>query len=415
MSSFRAGIAAGACALALSGPVLAGDGSDFVNNALLGPEAECSYCVPNPPDEAGPPFQFDWSVGLRGGVSTGGSGEGPVYEVVALPQFALRQETIRGGYDLGISAEISQKAGGDPRLGSVTATAGGRYDLDELTTLEGRLDLSLSQDDPDGRDQPVNVATAPLEVSGNAEASVTRDFGPLLIKLRGSAGREVVGETTYDDDTTSSNDDQNTTRWGAGARLGYKLAPGLLAFIDGEAIAEQYDVASPLLAKLDNTTYATRAGLTLRPSQALELEGSIGWGHRDFVDGTLDDFSAMLYGARAQFRPSETLTLGGEFSTTISSPGTTSGATAKLAYAATGTLAYQLNPWLRLRASADWSTARYEGIATEEHKWGAGIGADYLVNEHTDLTADYSFERSQTTPEPPTDEHRVTVGVRFHR
>ncbi len=416
MSPCRAGIAAGALALTLCGPAFAGDGSDFANNALTGPEAECTYCVPNPPDEVGPPFQFDWSVGLRGGVRDDGSGEGPIYEVVALPEVSLQQETIRGGYNFGISGEISQKLDGDPRLGSVTATAGGSYALDEQTTLEGKIDLTLSQDDPEDTDQPVNVATAPLEISGNAEASVRRDFGPVLISLRGSAGRDVVGETTYDDDTASSNDYQNTTTWGAGARLGYRLAPGLMAFIDGEAVAEQYDIASPtLLVKLDNTTYATRTGLTFRPSEVLELEGSVGWGYRDFVDSTLDDFSAMLYGAKAEFSPSETLALTGELTTVISSPGTTSGATAKLTYTAEGTLAYQLNPWLRLRASADWSTASYEDIDTKESKWGVGLGADYLLNEHTDLTADYGFERSETTPEPATDEHQVLVGVRFHR
>lgn len=417
MSSRRAGITAGALALALCGHAMAGDGSDFSNEALLGPEgAECSYCVPNPPDEYGPPFQFDWSVGLRGGVRDDGSGNGPTYEIVALPEVSLQQETIRGGYNFGISGEISQKLGGDPRLGSITATAGGTYSLDELTTLEGKLDLTVSQEDPDDSDQPVNVATAPLEVSGNAEGSIRRDFGPLLIELRGSAGRDVVGETTYDDDTTTSSEYRNTTTWGTGVRLGYRLAPGLVAFIDGEADAEQYDVDSPtLLTKLDNVTYATRTGLTFKPSEVLELEGSIGWGYRDFVDEALDDFSAMLYGAKAEFRPNETLTLTAELNTTISSPGTTSGATAKLEYAATGALSYQLNPWLRLRASADWSTAGYQGIDTKESSWGVGVGADYLLNEHTDLTADYSFERSETTPEPATDEHQVTVGVRFHR
>ena len=417
MSSCRAVITAGALALMLCASALAGDGSDFANDALLGLEGtECSYCTPNPPEEVGPPFQFDWSVGLRGGVRDDGSGAGPVYEVVALPEFSLRQETIRGGYNFGISGEISQRVDGDPRLGSVTATAGGAYSLDELTTLEGKFDLTVSQDDPDDADQPVNVATAPLEVSGNAEGSIRRDFGPLLIELRGSAGRDVIGETTYDDETTTSNEYQNTTTWGAGARLGYKLMPGMVAFIDGAADAEQYDTDSPtLLTKLDNVTYATRAGLTFRPSEVLQVEGSIGWGYRDFVDETLSDFSAMLYGAKAEFRPNDTLTLTAELNTTISSPGTTSGAVAKLEHAATGALSYQLNPWLRLRASAGWSMARYEGIDTRENKWGVGVGADYLLNEHTDLTADYSFERSETTPEPATDEHQVTVGVRFHR
>lgn len=418
MSSRRASIAAGAVALTLCGPALAGgDGSEFVNDALLGPEGtECTYCVPNPPDEAGLPFQFDWSLGLRGGVDDDGTGAGPTYQLIALPEFSAQQETIRGGYDFGLSGEIRHEFEGDPRIGSVTATAGGRYDLDELTTLEGRLNLTVSQDDPNSSDQPVNVLSAPLEISLDAEASASRDLGAFVVDLRGNAGRDVFGETVFDDESTISNEYQNTTTWGGGARLGYKLTPGLVAFVDGEANLEQYDVASPtLLVMLDNTTYEARTGLTFRPGELLELEGSVGVGYRDFVDETLDDFSAMLYGAKATFRPSETLTLNGELTTTIESPGNTSSATAKLEYAAKGDLTYQLNPWLRLRASAGWSTASYAGIDTIENKWGFGAGADYLLNANTDLTADYSFERSETTPAPATDEHQVMLGMRFHR
>ena len=74
-----------------------------------------------------------------------------------------------------------------------------------------------------------------------------------------------------------------------------------------------------------------------------------------------------------------------------------------------------MNPWLKLRADAQWSEAHYQGIDSDEYKWGLGAGADYLLNEHTDLTADYSFLRTEKTPDPATDEHQVTVGVKFHR
>ena len=421
MHRWRAGIAASALALPLSHAVLAGeagtpgDGADFLNPALAGREAECSFCLPHPPDELFQPMRFDWSLGLRGGIRHKGDGD-PVYEVIAEPEIRLEQNTIRGGYDFGLSGDIVYRPDGEARLGSATASAGGRYDLDELTTLEGRARLTASQDDADADDQPANVSAAPLELTGELEGSAARDLGPVVVELRGSAGRHVVGETSYTDGTTSSNDYQDHTSWGAGTRAGLKLAPGVLAFVDAAAEVERYDIESPtLLRRLDNVTYEARVGLTARPSAVLELEGSIGLGHRDFGDEGLPDFSAMLYGGKAVFRPDETLTLSGELETRIGSPGAASGATARLEHVATAAAAYVVNPWVRLRASAQWSTARYEGIGTTEKKWGGGAGADYLLNTWTDVTADYRFERSETAPAPAVDTHQVTVGVKFHR
>lgn len=423
MQTRRAGIAVSAMALALlSVPSAAGefvplgDGSTTNNADLLSPAAECLNCSATPPYEADTPFDIDWSLGLRGGIRDDGSGGDPTYELIALPSVTLKQETIRGGYDVGLSGELGYKVDGSARIDAITGTAGGEYKLDALTTLAGRGNLRLSQDDPGGPDYASNVASAPVVLSGDGEVSAARDLGAFNLAVRGSAGREVYGETVYDDSSTSDNTFQNTTAYGAGARLGYELTPGLVAFVDTEADYLSYDVASPsLLVKLDNITYAGRAGLSARFNETLELEGSLGLGYADLTDGTLSDFSAVLYDAKAVFRPDETLKLTGAFTTTISQPGTTSGATAKLTYAATGQLEYLVNPWLKLRADAQWSEAHYQGIDSDEYKWGFGAGADYLLNEHTDLTADYSFSRTEKTPDPATDEHQVTLGVKFHR
>jgi hypothetical protein len=394
-----------------------GDGSATNNADLLGnPAIDCAKCSATPPYEADTPFDLDWSLGLRGGIKDDGAGDGPTYELIALPSVTLTHETIRGGYDVGLSGELGYEADGSARIGSITGTAGGEYELDALTTLAGRGNLRVSQDDANDPDYADNVAVAPVVLSGDGEVSAARDLGAFNLAVRGRAGREVHGETVYDDNTTADNSFQNTTAYGAGARLGYELTPGLVAFIDVEADTLAYDAPSPsLLVKLDNVTYAGRGGLSAKFNETLELEGSLGLGYTDLTDGSLSDFSAVLYDAKATFRPDETLTLTGAFTTTISQPGTTSGATAKLAYTATGQLDYLVNPWLKLRADAQWREAHYQGIDNDEYSWGFGVGADYLLNEHTDLTADYSFLRTEKTPDPATDEHQVTVGVKFHR
>jgi hypothetical protein len=414
-------MAAAAALVAIAAPVLAaefnplGDGSDYNNADLLRDETTgCENCQQQPTEWNEPPFEIDWQLGLRGAVTEGDGGTR--VEFLALPEVTLTHNTMRGSYAVGASSELSYDLDGNARVGSLTLDSSATYDFDAVTSAGLKGSFTLSQDDASDPDYADNVASAPLVLSGSVEGDVRREFGQFEGELRANAGRTVFGETTYDDASTASNDFQNTTVAGLGSRLGYQMTPGITAFVDGEANYEAYDEASPtLLVNLDNVTYEGRAGLNARVLTVLELEGSLGFGYRDFGDGSLDDFAAVLYDGRAIFRPDETLTLTGTFSTALQSPGTTSGATAKLTYAATGEAAYQVNPWLRLRGSAGWSEAHYQGIATDEYKWNLGVGADYLLNEHMDATADYTYSQSTTTPAAAVDEQRLMLGLTIHR
>jgi hypothetical protein len=392
-----------------------GDGSDFNNADLVRDETTgCENCQPAPYEWNEPPFELDWKFGLRGAVVEDDGGT--KVEFLAVPEASWTHRSLRGGYSAGAAAEFSYDLDGAARVDSLTLNGSADYRFDAVTAASLKGSFTLSQDDPDDPGYADNVAEAPLELSGAAETTVTRDLGVFELEGRGSTGRSIFGETTYDDASTTSNDFQNTTVAGLGGRLGYKLTPGVTAFVDTQANYEAYDEASPsLLVKLDNVTYEGRAGLNAKFLTVVELEGSVGLAYRDFADGALDDFTAALYDARAILRPDETLTLTGTFSTTVESPGTTSGATAKVTYAATGEAAYQVNPWLRLRGSAGWSEAHFQGIDTDEYKWNVGVGADYLLNEHMDATADYTYSQSTTTPAPATDEQRLMLGLNIHR
>lgn len=414
-------MAVAAALAAASAPVVGaefnplGDGSDFNNGDLVRDETTgCENCQQQPYEWDAPAFDLDWQLGLRGSVTQ--SDDGTQVEFLALPEVTLTHNTMRGGYSVGASSELSYDLDGNARVGSLVLEGSADYHFDAVTSAGLKGSFTLSQDDPNGPGYADNVATAPLVLSGQAEGNVKRDLGLFEAELRANAGRTAFGETTYDDASTSSNDYQNTAVAGVGGRIGYRLTPGVTAFVDGEANYEAYDEASPsLLVKLDNVTYEARAGLNVKALTVLELEGSLGLGYRDFGDGTLNDFTAVLYDGKAIFRPDETLTLTGTFSTSLESPGTTTGATSKVTYAATGEAAYQVNPWLRLRGSAGWSEAHYQGIATDEYKWNVGVGADYLLNEHMDATADYAYSQSTTTPAPAEDQQRLMLGLNIHR
>jgi hypothetical protein len=394
-----------------------GDGSGYSNPDLGDdPTLVCTACVAGAPAENDTPlFDFDWSLGLRGSATE--SGGTTRYRVLALPSLSLKQQTVRGGYDLSIGGELSKTADGEARVDALDADVGGTYELDSVTTLAGQGTLSVSQDDPrSSADYASNVASAPIVVTGTGEVSVTRDLGLFDLELRGKAARTGYGETVYDDTSTTDNSFQNTTRYGVGGRIAVKVTPGLTAFVDGDAMVDQYDAASPSLGvKLDGTTYEARAGLTFKLRETLELEGSAGLAYRDFKDAGVADFTAAIYGAKLVFVPDETVSLTGELTTTVSAPGTTASASGKVEYAATGSAAVQVSPWLRLRAKAGWSYSETLGADSTEQTANAGAGADYLLSAMTDLTADYTFTRSLTGTGTETDEHVVALGVTFHR
>ena len=130
--------------------------------------------------------------------------------------------------------------------------------------LDGTLDLSLTQSDPDDVSLPANTAIAPLVFAGDADAVASRrGFGAFEGTLRGSLGRSLHGVTTLDDSSTVDNTAENDWRVGAGARLGFRLTPQLTPFIDGGVEWQRFDAPSPtLLAYLDAVTWSGRTGLS---------------------------------------------------------------------------------------------------------------------------------------------------------
>jgi len=411
-------VAWGSGGTVLAGPFNAmGDGSEASNADLLDAAAtDCENCIldAEPHEWDAPYFDLDWSLALRGAYVRDADGEH--YEALAVPSVTLTHQTMRGGYDFSASAELAKTSLDAYRLAALRIAAGADYQLDALTAISGSLDLSLTQDSPGTPGVASDVASPPIIGSIATEAAVTRDVGVFDIALRGDFSRTVYGPSTLVDASVVDNSAQNNWTVGTGLRLGYAVTPILTAFVDGSAGYQFYDLPSPVyLEKLDAADYAIRTGLGVKWNSVLEAEASIGLGLRRFAVLAFGEVVSTLYDAKFTFRPDETVTLGGTFSTTIGAPGPSSGGQARIAYVAAADASYQLNPWLRLRASAGWQHSVLVGTATTETGYNAGTGLDYLLNEFATLTADYAYRWAATTPNPGEEEHRVTLGVTFSK
>lgn len=411
-------LATGFAVPALGGglPRAPGDGSSTNNGDLLHaiPTA-CAYCAA--PVEWTPASPLDWSLSLRGAITT--DGEVARYELVAVPDVRLVQETLRGGYELGASAEIGYAPDtGSTRIGGLGLDGRMTHRFDAVTSTELTGRLALSQDDPSAPGVGDGVAAAPIVATATLGGSMRRDFGPFDAEARWSLGRTLNGDTEFTNGTSASNSYQDVIEAGVGGRVSLRLAPGLRAFVDGTIDRQLHDAASPSLGlPLDNRTYALRGGFTTRLGGGLEGEASLGYGWCDFEADGLADFGRVLYGAKLTARPDETLALSAALDTRIEGPGNAVGARAKIVYAVTAAAEYRVNPWLGLRGSAGWSQAHLLGADLDEFSWSAGAGLDYRLSEQLKASLDYGFTSTLTEPVPAEakDEHRLSVGLTLSR
>jgi hypothetical protein len=403
-----------AALIALCGPALAGDGSYSDN-----PDLKLSGAMPDdvspfaPREVTDPPFDLEWSVGLRGAyaVDSGGSS----LAAILTPEFTLTHDGLNTSLVAGGSGDLEIDSTGAARIAALRLGVEHAIRLDDMTSTAFTGDLAVTQADPDDPSLPANTATAPLVVSGDATASFTREFGPFETILRGSLGRSWHGDTVLEDTSHVDNTADNDWRVGAGGRLGFKLTPLLTPFIDGGVEWQRFDAPSPtLLVYLDALTYSAKAGLAYTLNDLYSAEGAVGASWRDYTDPTLTDAASLTAEASATYKPDETVDLVAGLTTTLA-PSTSVPGDTVASYAFSGTASRVLNPWIVLRGSAGYAYDLIIGTGDVTQTTTLGVGLDYKVAEHWAVTSDAGFTRKDAPPAPLADSYQLALGVKLMR
>lgn len=400
---------------ALAGePLAAGDGSAADNDRLLPGQYPAEPVANWSAEPYDPFFDVDWSVGLRGTYTKATDGER--FDVRLAPSVSLEHIGTRSALSLGGSAEVTRPQDGQIDVTGLRLNGSAGYALDSDTRIIGNANFALSQDLPGTPGLGANISEAPQTISGGVDLGMTRQFGRFNVGVTGGVARTAYGPTTYGDGSKVDNWERNAWMFDAGLRVGYQVTPIFEVF--GQAGLGRDIFDEPQLAltpKRDATDATLRAGVSGRWNDVLEASVSTGVGLRRFDAAGLDEVVTQLYDASVTYRPDETLRLTAGLTTGVTPSGPLSGGTTRVSYAATAELGYTVNSWLALRASADWRTASFIGSSDTETGYGFGLGADYLVNRQTTVTADYGYAQSDTTAEGVQDAHRVAVGVTISR
>jgi hypothetical protein len=414
------GLGASLCATAMaeaSPLLLPGDGADANHERLqpgLYPAAPGSVDLAPPPEphHLGP--DIDWSVGFRGSYVT--RQDEARFEASLLPQASLTDERTRSLNTFEVSADIALPVETETHLNGFNLSLASLYRLDAESTVGGNASLVYDAPSAFTPGSDPTIAQPAASLSGSAGGSVTREFGRFALTGSGSVLRTVYGETVNADGTTTDNTARNLWGVSGGLRLSYALTPILTVYGDATAGRDVFDAVDPgsgLSADAWGTAFS--AGVIGRWDEILEAEASIGAGMRRYDEAALDEISSTLFAARLTFRPDQTLAVTASARQTLEPSGADTSGFARIATTAEISAAYTVNSWLTLRSSANWYSARFAGTPNTESGHGAGMGADYLVNAHTQLSADYGYVHTNSSTSSPEDSHRVTVGITVQR
>jgi hypothetical protein len=359
------------------------------------------------------PYDLDWGLALRGAYSTS-TVSGAKFEGTVAPEFTFTRHGVSDTSSVSGDSAVTVDNTGKFRLDNLHAGVATTFEANPWTTFDGSADLTALQLETTDSSLPTGTATSPLEITGEAETSVTRNLGhfDLTATLRGT--RFTEGPTTLGDGTVIDNTFENYWAAEGELRLGYELTPLLSVFAEADRLYQKFDILDPtLLVFRDNMTTTLRGGVSYERDSTFSGELSTGRAIIDYADPSLLDQAGWVADGEVRFKPTPTLSLDGTLETTIM-PSDTLGDT-DVEYIAAATARYQVNPWLTLRGMAGVDHTVTLGTGDTDTLSSVGAGLDFEMARHTVWSADYLFTRETITGSPTDDTHEVTVGVKFKR
>ncbi len=363
------------------------------------------------------PFDVDWSLGLKG-TYTSSSTEGGSFSTVLTPLISAVHDGRQADITVNGDAEIIRPWDGSGTIGVTALRLGvsGESALDSTTLVSGNAALEFSQDLPSTPGLNPGILTPPQVLTGTLGAGIERSFGRFNVGLKGNLDRSIYGETLRSDTGWTDNSGQNVWQADMSLRAGVEITPIFEAFSEASMGRDIFDMPAPATnVRADATNTALRGGISGSWNGVWRASASVGIGHYNFDDPSLSDIVTQLYDASLTYSPDPTISLTAALSTNVEPTGADRGGTAGVVHTASTNLAYEVNSWLRLRASADWGLSRFEGTSETEHRSGVGAGADYVLNAHTAVSADYRYANRDNSVSGQTDTHSVSLGVTVKR
>jgi hypothetical protein len=298
----------------------------------------------------------------------------------------------------------------------VDAKIDGRIDASRDTRIDLETRYLLTTENPGSPNLPAGLAKLPISTDVGATAGIDRRFNRLDVSLKGSIDRFDYQNSLLTDGTSASNKDRDYNQYGAQARAGYEITPGLKPFLELDADTRVHDLP------IDQSGYARdsdgltpKAGTTFEITRKLTGEISVGYLLRTYKDPRLADLRGLIADSSLIWTATG-LTSVKLTATSVAVESVLPGVSGLFQRDAGIEVDHAFRRWLLGTVKLGWGLDDYVGLNREDRRYAASIGLVYKLSRDMQLKGELRqyWLRSNVSGVDYTAT-AILVGLRFQR
>jgi hypothetical protein len=268
------------------------------------------------------------------------------------------------------------------------AKVDGRIDVSRETRLDLEGRILLSTDNPGSPNLPADLAKLPVYTDVGGTAGIDRRFNRLDLSLKGAVDRIEYQDSVLTDGSTFSNKDRDYVQYGAQARAGYEITPGLKPFVELDTDARIHDLAidSSGFAR-DSEGITPRIGTTFELTRKLTGEISIGYLTRTYKDSRLPDLRGLIADGSLVWTATGLTTVKLTAKSTAEES-TLPGVSGLFRREAGIEIGHAFRRWLIGTVKVGWGLDDYVGFNREDRRYSASLALVYKLSRTMQLTGE---------------------------
>jgi hypothetical protein len=246
----------------------------------------------------------------------------------------------------------------------------------------------LSTDNPGSPNLPADLAKLPVYTDVGGTAGIDRRFNRLDLSLKGAVDRIEYQDSVLTDGSTFSNKDRDYVQYGAQARAGYEITPGLKPFVELDTDARIHDLAidSSGFAR-DSEGITPRIGTTFELTRKLTGEISIGYLTRTYKDSRLPDLRGLIADGSLVWTATGLTTVKLTAKSTAEES-TLPGVSGLFRREAGIEIDHAFRRWLIGTVKVGWGLDDYVGFNREDKRYSASLALVYKLSRTMQLTGE---------------------------
>ena len=261
----------------------------------------------------------------------------------------------------------------------------GRVDVTRDTQLLLEQRVLVSTSNPGNPNLQANLAKLPIETTVGGTFGILQNFNRFFVSVKGLFDRSMYQDSQLVDGETASNAQQNLNQYGAVARAGYEIDPGLKPFVEVQEDQRVHDDKLDANGQLrDSIGTSVKLGATLNLSNTLTGEIAAGYLHRIYQDPNLPDIDGPTLDGTLIWKATA-LTTAKFTASSVVNESVLQNVSGSLSRDVNVEVDHALRRWLILNGIVGYGRDQYVGLGRVDNRYFVSGGATYKFTREISL------------------------------